>query len=337
MNVTPFLTRVVLENYKSIAACDVPLGPLTYLVGPNGAGKSNFFDALRFVADALTFSLEQALLNRFNADHLLHRSERGRANHFSIRVEFRLPSDKAGHYFFQIGLNNADYWEVQKEECVIVAQANPELTDCSFSRNYPDVVEIKETSSRLSVMGDRLFLASAAATNYRVLFEHLARMRFYNPIPENISNFLSKGVGGFLNSQGSNIRSIVNHLHKKHADELKHIEDYLAIILPGFRSVDVIDIGPGQMLRFWQAPAMACCRSRFLLRKYQEVLCGPLQFWWLFTSCAAGRPTPRAGGYRRTRSPDSPVGVGGSARRHERSQPEHSGARDHAQFRFTRR
>jgi len=37
-----FLTRVVLENYKSIAHCDVRLGPLNYLVGPNGAGKSNF-------------------------------------------------------------------------------------------------------------------------------------------------------------------------------------------------------------------------------------------------------------------------------------------------------
>ena len=40
-----FLTRVVLENYKSIARCASGLGPLNYLVGPNGAGKSNFLDA----------------------------------------------------------------------------------------------------------------------------------------------------------------------------------------------------------------------------------------------------------------------------------------------------
>src|SRR6059058_3995860 len=55
-----FLTRVVLENYKSIAHCDVRLGPLNYLVGPNGAGKSNFLDAIRFVADALRHSVGQA-------------------------------------------------------------------------------------------------------------------------------------------------------------------------------------------------------------------------------------------------------------------------------------
>ena len=35
------ITRVALRNYKSIAACDVELAPLTILVGPNGAGKSN--------------------------------------------------------------------------------------------------------------------------------------------------------------------------------------------------------------------------------------------------------------------------------------------------------
>jgi predicted ATPase len=42
-----FLHRVRLENYKSIAHCDVELKDLTFLVGPNGAGKSNFIVALR--------------------------------------------------------------------------------------------------------------------------------------------------------------------------------------------------------------------------------------------------------------------------------------------------
>lgn len=58
------LTRVVLRNYKSIAACDVSPAQLTFLVGPNGSGKSNFLDALRFVADAVRFSLDHALRDR---------------------------------------------------------------------------------------------------------------------------------------------------------------------------------------------------------------------------------------------------------------------------------
>jgi len=46
----PFISRVRLENYKSIESCDVWLSPLTVLVGPNGSGKSNFLDALSFTA-----------------------------------------------------------------------------------------------------------------------------------------------------------------------------------------------------------------------------------------------------------------------------------------------
>lgn len=45
-----FLHRVRLENYKSIAHCDVELQDLTFLVGPNGAGKSNFLMALALLA-----------------------------------------------------------------------------------------------------------------------------------------------------------------------------------------------------------------------------------------------------------------------------------------------
>ena len=56
-----FISRVTIQNYKSIAACRVDLRQLMFLVGPNGSGKSNFLDALRFVADALRTSLGHAL------------------------------------------------------------------------------------------------------------------------------------------------------------------------------------------------------------------------------------------------------------------------------------
>ena len=60
MSRLPFLTRVKLRNYKSIARCDVELGPLAILVGPNAAGKSNFLDALAFTHDALCGPLHKA-------------------------------------------------------------------------------------------------------------------------------------------------------------------------------------------------------------------------------------------------------------------------------------
>src|SRR5436853_1945700 len=89
MGDSTFLTRVLLENYKSIARCDVTLGPLTFLVGPNGSGKSNFLDALRLVSESLRSSLDHALRDRGGIKEVRLRSG-GHPTHFGLRLEFRL-------------------------------------------------------------------------------------------------------------------------------------------------------------------------------------------------------------------------------------------------------
>lgn len=57
----PFLRRVRIRNFKSIKFCDVTLEPLTVLVGRNGSGKSNFFDALTFLRDVVTWGIDKAV------------------------------------------------------------------------------------------------------------------------------------------------------------------------------------------------------------------------------------------------------------------------------------
>ena len=56
-----FLTRVVLENYRSIAHCDVRLGPLTYLVGRGEV--ANFIEQKR--AEGLGIDAKLLLLLNF--------------------------------------------------------------------------------------------------------------------------------------------------------------------------------------------------------------------------------------------------------------------------------
>src|ERR1700684_3773480 len=56
----PFLRRVRIRGYKSIAFCDVALEPLTILVGRNASGKSNFLDALAFIKDAMETNITEA-------------------------------------------------------------------------------------------------------------------------------------------------------------------------------------------------------------------------------------------------------------------------------------
>jgi predicted ATPase len=57
----PFLRRVRIHGYKSIAFCDVRLQPLNLLIERNGAGKSNFLAALAFLPDALLTGVPEAV------------------------------------------------------------------------------------------------------------------------------------------------------------------------------------------------------------------------------------------------------------------------------------
>ena len=160
------LTRVVLRNYKSIASCDVAPAQISFLVGPNGSGKSNFLDALRFIADALQFSLDHALRDRGGINEVRRRSK-GHPTHFGIRVEFNL-GDSRGHYAFRIGSRTGGGYKVQEEECHVL--------QCSSARQlfYKVRNGRVDSSSTLSpppaAAADRLYLVNVSGVTPSVPF-----------------------------------------------------------------------------------------------------------------------------------------------------------------------
>ena len=52
------LSRMTIENYKSIKKCDISFGKINVLIGSNGAGKSNFISAFSFLQDILAKNLQ---------------------------------------------------------------------------------------------------------------------------------------------------------------------------------------------------------------------------------------------------------------------------------------
>jgi predicted ATPase len=240
-----FLTRVVLENYKSIASCDIRLGPLTFLVGPNGAGKSNFLDALAFLSDALNISLEQALQKRGGGPRICHAAHKKEAS-FEIRVEFVLPDGATGQYALRVGLRTTGKplnakWEVLEERCAIQAakaggpSATFELVNGSVRANTGPVA---------GFLDDRLYLALASVhPEYRLLFDGLARMRFYNIQAQAIREIETFEPEQILASDGANLTSVLVRLALQHPNIADRINEYLRVVLPGLlraRAVPVL-------------------------------------------------------------------------------------------------
>jgi AAA ATPase domain len=112
------ITRVVLENYKSIAFCDVKLGPLSILVGPNGAGKSNFLDALRFLSEAMNSPIDIAFQQREGFSNVLRRGAPSDC-HLGFRIEFITAEGISGLYSVRFTPGVAEDYVVEREKCFV--------------------------------------------------------------------------------------------------------------------------------------------------------------------------------------------------------------------------
>ena len=267
MKDSTFITRVAIKNYKSIAACDVKLRPLMFLVGPNGAGKSNFLDALQFVADALNSSLDHAIRDRGGIKEVRRRSG-GHPNHFGIRLEFALPDGTTGHYAFRIGstsLLKREY-EVQREECVI---RNAELFAPETYFHVHDGA-VAETSLEVAPAAaiDRLFLVHASGLKeFRPVYEAFSQMGFYSLNPDKLRDLQAPDPGDLLIRDGSNLASVLGQLSPS---AKSRIEEYLAAVVPGVHGVKVKEIGPKETLEFRQDVAGAKRPLRFLANNMSD-------------------------------------------------------------------
>lgn len=258
MNTAPFVRRVVIQNYKSIAFSDVELRQLTFLVGPNGAGKSNFIDALRFVADALRSSLDNALRERGGINEVRRRSS-GHPTHFGMRLEFVLPSGTEGHYSFLIGALAKGGYEVQKEEC--------EVKEIDGQRHYFTARKGNIDSnidSPPAGFADRLYLVNVSGLRYfRPVYDAFSNMGFYNLNPQVIRELQSPDSGDLLLRDGSNLTSVIARMTKSAPERKVLIEEYLSRVARDIHGVEAMAVGPKETLEFRQDVAGAKHPWRF--------------------------------------------------------------------------
>lgn len=224
----PFLSRVLLKNYRSIARCDVSLSALTFLVGPNGSGKSNFLDALRFVAQSLRESLEHALRDRGGIGEVRRRSS-GHPTHFGIRLEMNLPDGARAIYAFEIGAKRGGGHIVRREQCWVGDSAY-------YLVRIGRVIETL-SSAMPPAAPDRLYLVNAASNpHFRRVYDALLQMSFFNPVPDTIRRPREPDPGEFLARDGSNLASIYDRIDHRIRSRIR---EYLGKIVPGVRDVEV--------------------------------------------------------------------------------------------------
>lgn len=242
----PFISRVRLENYKSIESCDVLLSSLTVLVGPNGSGKSNFLDALSFIARALDTNLATAVDERGGLPELLRRVPYA-TNSFSIEVDVTtlwgsLPV--TGTYGLTIGRHRGTSFEVVREDCDLRWDGNRG----SWQRRGSSVRQ--ESGAPVAVIEpDRLYLPVAGSqlpvgelpggpvttvpTPFSELSRRLRGMRFYSLGLDELRQLKPTSAGALLGHHGEHLADVVGSLAREHRDHKERLDAYLSAVLGG--------------------------------------------------------------------------------------------------------
>lgn len=245
----PFLRRVRIRNYKSIASCDVKVGRLTILVGRNGSGKSNFLDALRFIADGLQTSLDHAIKSRGGIDAVRRRST-GHPNNFSIEVEINLPDWRVATYSFEIGAEPKGGFHVKHESLQVMR------ADGAIEQSYEhedDNIASHTVEKMPPAVRDRLYLVTASGlTQFRAAYDALISMGFYNLNPEKMKDVQNPDAGQLLHRDGSNLASVVARITDDRQELKARITDYLRAIVPDIVDFERVAIGHHETLKFRQ-------------------------------------------------------------------------------------
>jgi predicted ATPase len=250
----PRIRQVQIQNYRSFERAVVDLEPFTVLVGPNGAGKSNFIDALAFVQECVSQSIEAAWGRHGGAEIPTRQQEN------SVPVGFRLLFDLSERirvdYAFEILIQGVAL-TVNHERCVIHgSEAGTTAYEVAQGRFVQEIPGIRPLLS-----ADRLALSAAsAAPEFRPVYEFLASIRRYSIDPLQLRQWQKLDSGEVLKPDGSNAASVLSHLYKlskqdqDEEDRYRRLCSLLAHVVPGLLAVEPVSDGRGSdvILQFLQ-------------------------------------------------------------------------------------
>ncbi len=241
----PRIRQVQIQNYKSIERAVVDLEPFTVFVGPNGAGKSNFVDALAFVQECLSESIQQAWNRRHRSGLLPIWMEEPVS--FGIKLVVDLAENQSAEYAFEIASENDQYRVVHEKGAVWGPQgaADFELTDGRFIREIPGI--------RPKLSANRLALFAASATEeFSPLYEFLTSVRSYSIDPRRLRQWQELDAGVLLEPDGRNAASVLAHLRNGAGDKERYklLCALLSRVVPGVQGISVTGVEGRAILEF---------------------------------------------------------------------------------------
>lgn len=191
--------------------------------GANGSGKSNFFDALRFVSEALSEGVQSAVAQQGGYHQFRPAtSYNGIAPNFLFHIECELDQT---HYVYTLTLQNLDKTAGISEQLTINRKS-------SLSRVWGEKPRINDQEQSLSSNHSALLLYDQLPFR-----DFLLNLRLYRIQPLQAAQASYEGQNDvMLETSGRNIASVLKRLQKD--EEIREeILDWMESMVPGLNKV----------------------------------------------------------------------------------------------------
>jgi predicted ATPase len=239
------ITSVRVRNFRSIAAAEVPLGPVTVLVGRNGAGKSSFVDTLQFIRDALTIGLENAVTTRKGISAVSRWAPR-RPYHIEIAVTVE-ERGFWGEYALTISSSKDGSYRVKREACK-VGRTPESISDSYEIRDgkwftMPERIALRDTAARESV--DQSKLALVSVSFFSALLTRMRRSlegRFYHIFPNVLREPQKPSNEKVLLDHGENLATALRQLQRE-GRWYSDLVEALSRVVEGVADIRVREVG----------------------------------------------------------------------------------------------
>jgi len=250
--VEPILQSLILKRFRSIRAESVTFGNPTFLVGRNDAGKSNFRDAIDFLAEAMSSSLQSVFDRRDGISVVLNR---GSGNRDSQQLGLGAVLGKvnaeiaSARYAFEVKATRDNNFEVMREQCVVHPQSGMVSWFDRHGDSFQSNVEGLKPSLDSAALG--LPIIGGLAT-FAPILRTLAAMKTYAIEPARLRGLQDIDSGPGLKSDGSNTASILQEIDRRAPEDLVRIGELLTSIVPNTMQVQPVKRGKKRTLEFTQ-------------------------------------------------------------------------------------
>nr|WP_323665619.1 AAA family ATPase [Pectobacterium punjabense] len=208
------ISRIVIQGYKSIAACDVEMRTLNILIGANGAGKSNFMGFFRLVTNLLAERLQLFVGKSGGPDALLHF---GRKNSPYLAGEIFFTETS---YRFSLEPTNDNRMMFQSEDISNYSFDQKAMTHGHFESQHKTYRSYDGTNK----LDDILPLLETLRVYHLNDTSESARVKQIHRINDN----------DYLREDGANLAAFLFRLQKNHTAHYQRIVKTIQMVAPFF-------------------------------------------------------------------------------------------------------